>query len=238
MDDELRAIQDDLDGVLERLEIYASRGLSAYRAQDGERQAELADTLKLYLDDPSTTLAEALSRASAEKLATTLIRNRYIREHGAMKGKLLFAFQEISGKHPATGLPRHDQSPILQPEELATLVEMIDRYLDKRDRFPGEYGKHNLMAHSGKRDEYGLAKRYQAVSEYMALREKHGAQEYPLDREGCQPIAEKYGFAGETLVREVRKCLDDTRFRRGENGGLKLMRLRSILGGKLPRKRH
>ncbi|WP_146218739.1 hypothetical protein [Halomonas sp. LBP4] len=220
-DDELKAIQADLDSVLDRLGDYLERQNSAARLlldmeapHGADTKAEMLDTLRLYLASTTgMTLDEAHSRATAEKGAACMERNRRVREHGAIKGKLLFAFEEVSGKRYDPALMGHSRYHLLQPEELATLAEMAARYLDRRDRYPGEYGKHDLLMHKGKRDEYGLAKRQQAVNEFIDLREKHGADKYPFDRETCQPIAEKYGFTGETLVREVRKRLDETLLR-------------------------
>lgn len=215
MDDELKAIQDDLDNVLERLEKYIKGRNSAYKilemetAQGGNPRAEMRDSLYLYLANAGfDDLEKAISRASAERVSALLERNRRIREYGEEKGKLLFALEEVARHRPL--LANYSPSTMVQPEDMANLAEMAARYLNQEDQYPGEYGSKQALKRKGHRARYSVEQREGAINEYIQLRKEHGQAAYPLSREACQPIANKYGIeSGQAIVDAIRKRLDD-----------------------------
>ncbi|NDL69333.1 hypothetical protein [Vreelandella alkaliphila] len=235
MDDELKAIQDDLDNVLERLEAYINDKNSAYKLFEmesphgGNPKAEMRDALYLYLSDAGIEdIDSAISRVSAERMAALLERNRRMREYGEEKGKLLFALEEVARHRPL--LANYSPSTMVQPEDMANLAEMASRYLNQEDQYPGEYGSKQALKRKGRRARYTVEQREAAMNEYIRLRREHGKHAYPLERDACQPIADKHGIeSGQAIVDAVRQRLDESFLTGSSNGGIVLTTLREYL---------
>lgn len=237
MDDELKAIQADLDKVLERLEAYIDDKKTAYKLFEmesphgGNPKAEMRDALYLYLSDAGIEdIDSAISRASAERGAASLERYRTICEHGEEKGKLIFALKEISNARHKTMLEGHSRYLMVQPEDMANLAEMASRYLNQEDQYPGEYGSKQALKRKGRRARYTVEQREAAMKEYIWLRREHGKYAYPLERDACQPIADKHGIeSGQAIVDAVRQRLDESFLTGSSNGGIVLTTLRKYL---------
>lgn len=235
MDDELKAIQADLDKVLERLEAYIDDKKTAYKLFEmesphgGNPKAEMRDALYLYLSNAGIgDIDSAISRASAERGAASLERYRRIREQGQEKGKLLFAMEELARHRPL--LANYSPSNMVQPEDMANLAEMASRYLNQEDQYPGEYGSKQALKRKGRRARYTVEQREAAMKEYIWLRREHGKYAYPLERDACQPIADKHGIeSGQAIVDAVRQRLDESFLTGSSNGGIVLTTLRKYL---------
>lgn len=237
MDDELQAIQDDLDAVLERLKAYIEKRNSGYKLFEMESphgdnpKAEMRDAIYLYLSDAGIDdLDSAISRASAERGAASLERYLRICEHGEEKGKLIFALEEISNARYETMLGGHSRYLMVQPEDMANLAEMASRYLNQEDQYPGEYGSKQALKRKGRRARYTVEQREAAMKEYIRLRREHGKHAYPLERDACQSIADKHGIeSGQAIVDAVRQRLDESFLTGSSNGGIVLTTLREYL---------
>ncbi|WFE72573.1 hypothetical protein P8S55_05625 [Halomonas sp. M1] len=218
MDDELKAIQDDLNNVLERLGKYIEGRNTTYKVLEaetphcGDPKAEMRDCLYLYLSNAGfDNLENAICRVSAERMAAILERNRRMREHGKVKGKLLFALEQLVRHRPL--LANYSPNTMIQPEDMENLAEMAARYLNQEDQYLGEYGSEQALKRKGRRARYALEQRENAINEYIRLRREKGPAAYPLSREACQPIANKYGIeSGQAIVDAIRKRLDDPVF--------------------------
>jgi len=244
MDDELKGIQDDLDSLVGRLEEYIKANDGAYglpetcsllgiSPEDGDSniRAVARDTLYLYLTQRADRdLGRAWIQACEERGLSKASRWIRIDQFGEQKGRLIFALEAISNTPYKASQAIRPIFQLVQPEEMAILAEMATRYLNQQDKYLGEYGGEQILRRPGKRPRYSADQRQRAVNEYIQLREKHGKAAYPLDRETCQPIAEKYNIdSGQSVVDAVRDQLDEIIWESTKERKVMLIKLREKL---------
>lgn len=229
MDNELKLIQADLDAALERLAEYIGtlNDDDIYRFGDelrDDREIEARDTVIMYLTQGNgKSLELARDQLINRSIPLMYRRSHFVRLYGEQKGRLLSALEAIShGDHRSSRLLNQtdekennlQEQPLsrfhfIEPEDMEVLANMADRYLNKQDQYPGEYGGNQVIKRSGKRSRYTKEQKERAVDEYIRLRKEHGKQAYPLERETCQPIANKHGIeSGQAIVDLIRKRLD------------------------------
>ena len=141
MDDELKAIQDDLNSVLERL-VGHLEGASEQEEQD-ERLANLLYYFALNREEwRENTLEIALAQDDGREDAEKRRQLNFQAEHGEHKGSLMAALETISIKHKVkSAVPRW---------ALETLSDPVGRYIRNVDRYLGEYGSEDLLRHRGR----------------------------------------------------------------------------------------
>lgn len=101
-------------------------------------------------------------RQQDEREALALLeRRRRKRDHGEVKGGLLFALEEIV-RADKDGQP-------MEAEDIKELADMARRYLDGLDQYPGELGSADLLKQ--KRDQIGRSNRDAALHRLAKLSE-------------------------------------------------------------------
>lgn len=129
MDDELKAIQAELDDVLERLDVYLG-------VDEDERSAPadlLASVLHQYAqcmhpknNQPLATLSETIERVIEAREDSDIRRAEYHEEYGEGAGDLLASMQDVAG---AVAPRFYDRSDV---------IVAVCRYRARQDRYLGE----------------------------------------------------------------------------------------------------
>lgn len=161
---------------------------------------------------------EALQEAHKESerdFMNSVERNMRIDEHGAVKGKLVFAL-EAAIKADESGLP-------MEAQDVKALADMARRYIEGLDRYPGELGEANLLMQ--KRDRLGKTNREAALNRLVDLRVRGASS----DHETFDKAGEEFGVSRETLRRLVNSRQEDTILFSSPGGGLGIGKISDLL---------
>ncbi|MEG3081321.1 hypothetical protein R3F64_15765 [Halomonas sp. 5021] len=195
MDDELKAIQDDLDNVLERLAVYMGHesqksediGPRTYRKEDAARAA------LSYLEVEGVTLETSLrvGRFREKRLKEEHPEGTMLHHHARNRGEestLIEALRALE-EWLLTAWPP-------ESHHLDTLALAVNEWSNKRGRFIGE--SMGLPITTGRLDPKKDAKKG-AVACVWALH-KIDPKAYPLDVALFEFVGEQFGGMGERTV--------------------------------------
>lgn len=164
--------------------------------------------------------AELSTEEGRIKAVNRMHRDSSVRQHGELKGRLLFALEALvrSGE---------DGEP-LEEEDIKSLANAALRYTDGRDRYFGEYGGNDLLMQ--KRDKFGKRNRELAVQDLVRIRMVDSKNSLiPLDNETYDRVARKRGLDRSTLQREVTKRRQQKQVAVNEKGQLVFAKLGDLL---------
>lgn len=166
-------------------------------------------------------LSEELSTEEGRiKAVNKMQRDSSVRQHGEIKGRLLYAFEALVRSS-------EDGEP-LDAEDIKALADAALRYTDGRDRYFGEYGGNDLLMQ--KRDKFGKRKRELAVQDLVRIRMVDTEKPLtPLDNETYDRVARKRGLDRSTLQREVTKRRQQKQVAVNEKGDLVFAKLGDLL---------
>lgn len=197
MDDELKAIQNDLDNVLNRLGEYMASSVKADEPQP--QNHELAGSviyqyvcgrkphrLRLYSDLEEAAKDVVLIKARRRERLQCLVN-----EHGEDKGHVLAALDELAGCYA-------DGYQALEPLHVEMLGFAAFAYMNKTSRYFGqEFG---LPLHSKREVDSKAEKRFSAAFDVWK-RNRRDPKKYPISEGLFELAGQPYGMSASVVKR-------------------------------------